>query len=141
MENAKREIGELIRFIIVGFINTLVGSGVMFLAFNLFRLDYWVSSALNYVIGSICSYLLNKYFTFKSNRRSAKEIFSFIVNILICYIVAYGLARPLSRAVFSSLAQNIQDNIALFTGMVVFTGLNYIGQKFFVFRKEVKDEE
>lgn len=141
MANAKREIGEMLRFIIVGVINTLIGSGVMFIAFNLFRLDYWLSSALNYVIGSICSYFLNKYFTFKSNRKSAKEILIFIVNILICYLVAYGLARPLSRAVFSSLEQNIQDNIALLTGMVVFTGLNYIGQKFFVFRKELKDEE
>ncbi len=141
MKDAKKEIGEMLRFIIVGLINTLVGSGVMFIAFNLFNLSYWVSSALNYVIGSICSYLLNKYFTFKSNSKSAREILVFIVNILICYLVAYGLARPISRLIFSGLEQNIQDNIALLAGMVVFTGLNYIGQKFFVFKKEADDEE
>ncbi len=141
MKDAKKEIGEMLRFIIVGLINTLVGSGVMFIAFNLFNLSYWVSSALNYVIGSICSYLLNKYFTFKSNSKSAREILVFIVNILICYLVAYGLARPISRLIFSGFEQNIQDNIALLAGMVVFTGLNYIGQKFFVFKKEADDEE
>lgn len=141
MQSAKKEIGEMFRFIIVGVINTLVGSGVMFIAFNLFSMSYWASSALNYVIGSICSFFLNKYFTFKSNKKSGKEIVVFVINILICYLVSYGLARPLARLVFSSFKENIQDNIALLTGMVVFTGLNYIGQKFFVFKKEEGNEE
>lgn len=37
----------------VGVINTLVGTGVMFAAYNLLHLSYWVSSASNYVVGSI----------------------------------------------------------------------------------------
>ena len=42
-----------IKFLIVGVINTLVGTTVMFVAYNLIHLSYWVSSAANYVIGSI----------------------------------------------------------------------------------------
>ena len=53
------------KFILVGIINTLVGTTVMFVAYNLCHLNYWVSSASNYVVGSIVSYFLNKYFTFK----------------------------------------------------------------------------
>ena len=34
----------------VGVINTLVGTGVMFAAYNLLHLSYWVSSASNYVV-------------------------------------------------------------------------------------------
>ena len=52
------------KFILVGIINTLVGTTVMFVAYNLCHLNYWVSSASNYVVGSIVSYFLNKYFTF-----------------------------------------------------------------------------
>ena len=53
-----------IKFILVGIVNTLVGTGVMFLMYNLLHASYWISSASNYIIGSIVSYVLNKYFTF-----------------------------------------------------------------------------
>ena len=52
---------------LVGVANTLFGTAVMFLFYNLFHFDYWVSSAANYVFGSILSYILNRFFTFKKN--------------------------------------------------------------------------
>lgn len=36
------------RFIIVGVINTIVGTGIMFVCYNVFHLSYWISSAANY---------------------------------------------------------------------------------------------
>ena len=33
------------KFVLVGIVNTLVGTGVMFAAYNLLHLSYWVSSA------------------------------------------------------------------------------------------------
>lgn len=83
------------KFVFVGVINTLVGTSVMFVAYNLLNLSYWVSSASNYIIGSIVSYFLNKYFTFQNRERSWEQIIKFIINITICYIIAYGLAKPL----------------------------------------------
>ena len=53
------------KFILVGAANTVVGAGIMFLFYNVFHLSYWISSAANYVVGSILSYFLNKYFTFR----------------------------------------------------------------------------
>lgn len=44
-----------IKFLIVGVINTLVGTGVMFVLYNFFSVSYWISSAANYVVGSIVS--------------------------------------------------------------------------------------
>ena len=135
----KSAIGEMARFILVGVINTLVGSSIMFIAFNLLHINYWISSALNYIIGSICSFFLNKFFTFKSSKYKKQEIIYFVINILVCYFIAYGIARPLSRAVFLSQSKTMQDNMALLAGMVAFTGLNYFGQKFFVFKKETRN--
>ena len=59
-----------LKFVLVGVVNTVVGTAVMFLAYNLLHLSYWVSSAANYIVGSICSYFLNKYFTFQNKSKS-----------------------------------------------------------------------
>lgn len=39
------------KFVLVGIINTLVGTTVMFVAYNFLHFSYWVSSASNYVGG------------------------------------------------------------------------------------------
>ncbi len=94
-----------IKFILVGIVNTLVGTGVMFLMYNLLHASYWISSASNYIIGSIVSYVLNKYFTFQNNEKSFAMIIKFVINISICYLAAYGVAKPLVRMVLSGASK------------------------------------
>ena len=55
-----------LKFIIAGIINTIAGAGVMFALYNLFHCSYWVSSIMNYVVGSVVSFFLNKYWTLKA---------------------------------------------------------------------------
>ena len=55
---------KLLKFILVGVVNTLVGMAIMFGLYNLAHCSYWVSSAANYILTSILSFFLNKYFTF-----------------------------------------------------------------------------
>ena len=55
----------VLKFLLVGVVNTLIGTGTMFLLYNLAHCSYWVSSAANYVVGGIVSFFLNKYFTFR----------------------------------------------------------------------------
>ena len=126
--------GSLVRFIIVGIINTLVGAGVMFFMYNIAGAGYWVSSALNYIVGSIVSYFLNKYFTFRQKRKSLRIVISFILNICVCYLLAYGVARPLVGMMLSGSPAAVTDNLSMLLGMAVFVGLNYLGQRFVVFR-------
>ena len=57
---------KLLRFIIVGLINTAVGTAIMFGLYNLAGASYWASSAANYILTSILSFFLNKYFTFRN---------------------------------------------------------------------------
>ena len=131
---SRDKLSEPVKFLLVGVINTIVGYGVMFGAYNLLHLDYWVSSAANYIIGSICSFLLNKYFTFQARKFSVAELVRFIVCILVCYLVGYGIARPVVRFIFQAASPRVQDNLAMLGGSGVFTVLNFFGQKFFVFR-------
>lgn len=125
----------MLKFIIVGCINTVFGTAIMFLAYNWLHLSYWVSSGANYFFGSILSYFLNKYFTFDSKEKSWAEVGRFVVNILACYLLAYGLAKPLVGYLLSDFAINIRENVAMLVGMGLFVVLNYLGQRFFAFKK------
>ena len=124
-----------LKFILVGVINTLVGTTVMFLCYNAFHCSYWFSSAMNYIIGSVVSFFLNKHFTFQNKEHSWKVVIRFAVNIAICYFIAYGVAKPLVAYLLSGQTVTIQENGAMLVGMVLFVLLNYCGQRFFAFRE------
>lgn len=127
---------KLLKFIIVGCINTLVGTSIMFGLYNLAACSYWVSSVTNYVLTSILSYFLNKYFTFQNKERSWKQVFRFAINIAVCYVLAYGIAKPAVMFLLTGAGQKIQENVAMLVGMCLFTGFNYLGQRFFTFKEK-----
>ena len=130
------------RFIVVGVINTLVGYGVMFCLYNLAGLHrwgdtgYWISSAANYVVGSIVSFFLNKHFTFRNQEKGAGVVLRFVVNISVCYLLAYGLAKPAVSWALGGmgLSEQLQGNLTMLFGSGLFVLLNYFGQRFFAFR-------
>lgn len=126
---------KLIKFLLVGVINTLVGASVMFILYNAVHCSYWFSSAMNYVVGGIVSYFLNKFFTFQNKEKSFKQIIIFILNLLVCYLVAYVLAKIIICQIFASYSVSVQENIAMVVGMILYTGLNYIGQRILVFKE------
>ena len=123
-----------IRFLVVGVINTLIGTSIMFIAYNIFEYSYWVSSFLNYFIGSLVSFFLNKFYTFKKTEKSLKEVVLFILNIGICYFLAYFVAQKAIAFVLSAQSDVMIDNVAMIVGMCLFVVLNYIGQRLIVFK-------
>lgn len=124
-----------IKFLIVGLINTIVGTGIMFILYNVFSVNYWISSASNYVVGSLVSYFLNKYFTFQNKEKSWKQIGLFVLNITVCYLLAYGLAKPMVSFILRGFSEKIQGNMSMLAGMCLFVVLNYLGQRILVFKK------
>ncbi|MDR2701747.1 MAG: GtrA family protein [Spirochaetaceae bacterium] len=132
---------QFFRFLIVGVINTLTGSAIMFILYNAAHLSYWFSSACNYVITSIVSFFLNKYFTFAVKEWSLLMVAAFAANIVCCYCFAYGIAKPVMQYALQSQSIKIQENGALFAGMCLFTGLNYAGQRFIVFNSQKGEEK
>lgn len=124
----------MIKFLLVGVANTLIGSGVMFLLYNLAHCSYWLSSAANYVVGSVVSFFLNKYFTFERKQWQWNQVWRFVVSVAVCYVLAYGLAKPLTMQLLSGQTVAVQENVAMVVGMVLYTVLNYVGQRFFAFK-------
>lgn len=130
------------KFILVGIINTIVGMGLQFVIFNLFHLNEWVSSIIGYVVGSIVSYFLNKFFTFKNQEKGIKPVLKFALNIAVCYTISYAIAIPLIKwmslsngwAMFGMDAETFAGNLSMVVGSCLFVATNYIGQRYFAFK-------
>ena len=131
------------RFLLVGVANTLVGFGVMFGLYNLAGLHawgdtgYWISSAGNYVAGSIVSFFFDKHFTFRNREKGGKVVLRFVLNISVCYLLAYGLAKPAVRWALGGMGldEQLQGNLTMLAGSGMFVVLNYFGQRFFAFKQ------
>jgi len=127
-----------VTFLVVGVVNTLFGTAIMLVLYNVFGCSYWVSSFCDYFFGSILSYFLNKRFTFHYQGTDWRSIAKFAANIVVCYLIAYSLALPLTRHALESLhlSKAVVENVAMLVGTGLFMVINYLGQKFFAFRRQ-----
>lgn len=135
---------KLLKFILVGIINTIVGMGLQFVFFNAFGWNKDVSSLIGNIVGSVVSYFLNKYFTFKNTEKGWKPVFRFALNIAVCYVIAYLVLGNLAYLVCTSnhlsmfgwSEAKFAGNIQLAVGACSFVACNYLGQRFFAFREK-----
>lgn len=121
------------RFILVGMLNTVIGTSIMFIAYNVFHLDYWIASALNYSLASLMSYHLHKRITFKIHQAGVMVFIRFNIWIAICYLISFHLAKSMIKFLFMAQTETIQVNSAFVVGTGLFILLNYLGQKYWVF--------
>ena len=127
---------QVVSFGIIGVINTLMGFLLIELFYNVFQWNYWISSMTSYTIGSIYSFFANKKLTFKIRGNTRKTGVRFLINTVICYGIAYGIAKPLVRVTLADMSQKAIENVALIVGMGFFIVLNFFGQKFYVFSEQ-----
>lgn len=136
-------IMEVIHFGMVGVINTLMGWGIMAVLYNLIHMNYWLSSGISYFIGSVFSYHANAKLTFKVENRDKWLPWRFALNIIVCYLISFSVAKPLVARLIdlsglasgAALSRKLFENIAMVFGMCIFIVMNFFGQKLFVFRK------
>ena len=129
-------IMEVMHFGIVGVMNTLIGWVIMFGLYNLAHFNYWLASGISYFVGSVYSYFMNSKLTFKVENKDKGLPWRFALNIVVCYGVAFGIAKPAVRFLLSSQSVTVVENVAMILGMGIFIVMNFFGQKLFVFRKK-----
>jgi putative flippase GtrA len=122
-----------IRFVFVGGINTAVGFGfnVLFLALGM-RVE--VAQTLATVLGVINSYFWNKYFTFKSPKKSFAEIVRFVSVYLVSYLASLGIN------VLLYYHFGVNKYLSAFLCIFVTTLVSYFGHNFFSFKQAKKSE-
>lgn len=130
---------ELIKFLMVGVLNTIIGASVMFVAYNFLGLNYWISTSLNYIVAGTFSFFANKKFTFKSEGKTFQKIILFIITLIFCYFVAFYLSKKITFFIDIS-NKKLKENISMLLGMVIYTVLNFILQKKIVFREGGNNE-
>jgi len=116
---------ELKRFLVAGL--SAVGTDLAMYYVLLNFLTPGLSKAISFLLGTIVAYVINKYWTFEKHDKSLKEMMLFAV----LYACTLGLN------VFTNNLVLDQTGVVFFAFLVatgVSTVLNFIGQKFWVFK-------
>lgn len=118
---------QLVRFLIVGGINTLVGYG-FFVALLYIGVSYLPSYWLSMIIGVIVSYVLNKFYTF--NKRS----FSFLE--LARFLSVYAVSFAIGTVLLFLFVDIVGIGTYMAGGINLFftTLISWFGHKYFSFR-------
>ncbi|MGG0719414.1 GtrA family protein [Robertmurraya massiliosenegalensis] len=126
-----------VRFLLVGCVNTVVGLSTSFVLLKGFGFNYWLATFFGIGVGAICSFVLNRTFTFQSNAALKKAGVRFIIVVLSCYWVSYSLSAIIA-GFFSFNGPFTIKEVAVFIGAVFYTVTNYFGQKYMVFTSSSK---
>ena len=133
MEHEKAaKLVELACFCVVGGINTAVDTGIYLLIFHFIinqtkELDF-VAYIPGYIAGIICSFVLNKIFTFRDKGNTKTQWFPFLIVNAISLLVGLGCKELLILA-------NIIGGWGKIITIPVTLAINYLGSKIFVFKK------
>ncbi|MDO4559310.1 MAG: GtrA family protein [bacterium] len=118
-----------IRFLIVGGINTAVGYGT-FAVLVFCGTHYIAAHVAATVAGTSCSYVLNKYFTFRQYKKSFTEACRFVLVYAVSFfagvIVLYSMVSKMSLNPYAAGVINLA-----FTTMI-----SWFGHRYFSFRSQ-----
>lgn len=127
----ERDLGPLLRFLLVGSLTVLV-DGVAYVLLTVAGVPTDLGKALSFLLGAVFAYFANWRFTF-GNRRSRYSELLFVV----VYALALGLNVLANAGVRAVLGT---DTVAAAVAFLVATGLsavwNFAGMSLFVFQRE-----
>lgn len=130
-----RELFVLLKYGLVGVVNTGISAGIFFL-FNRLGFKYMAYTIIGYAVGIISSFLLNRRYTFKKENENATRqiILFFTINIALLALVQL-LQYVLIDILF------VKEWIGVAIGMVFYSGTGFILNRNIVFKYKDKQEE
>lgn len=145
---------QFVRYTAVGFGRWLLGTAIMFLLYNCCGCGYWFSSFCNeFLTNFVLGYFLGYLIVFPDQRFQWKAMLEFGLLVVTVYLIAYSLAplvvKPAETVIADWVSARfgirygrlLRGNITLCVGMVLHMGLNYLGQRFFVFARRNRKAE
>lgn len=132
MKHIKQTVMQLLKFNVVGIVNTGVDFLVYTLLTEVLHVVYLPAKTVSYVCGVVNSYVLNSNWTFKKEtKRSKREMVLFLLVNLVS-LGASLLIMYICRSMFLIESDFLCNLIATPISMVV----NFTGNKLFVFRQQ-----
>lgn len=119
---------EIIRYIISGIINTVVGYGVFICLVYLLDVNPFYANAIGYIIALCIAFILNKYFVFNVKNTQIKHFLMFIIAFIVAFFI-----NVIVLSLFLNVL-NLYPAIAQIFAMISYTVSFYIFNKFIVFK-------
>ena len=91
-------------------------------------MEHGLSKRVSFILGSIWAFLANKHYTFRSSVPARKEIIPFSLLYLSTYL-ANGWVHDMTWDISDI------DWLSFLTATATSTIINFLGQKFIVFRR------
>ncbi|MBQ6080384.1 MAG: GtrA family protein [Muribaculaceae bacterium] len=143
---AKQTGIQLLKYGVIGVLNTLITLVTFYLLNTKLGLSYGVSNVAGYVLGVINSFLWNRNWVFKTKKNFRRELVLFVGGFLIClalqlcvsWILLEGLGwknLPDDIIPFFPM-QKAGQNIVMVLAMVAYTLANYAYNRFVTFRAD-----
>ena len=129
----KLEYIRIVKFTLVGALNTAVDWIAFTLAASVLKIPAVPSQAISYLVGAVNSFFWNKYFTFQANNRIT---LAECTQFLAVTVAAIGVSSGLVYLLNSLWGWNMY--LAKIPATVVSLAVNFIGNRFFVFRKQAE---
>jgi putative flippase GtrA len=117
---------QLVKFILAGILNTIVGYGAFFLLLYFF--DYMAALVGAYAVGIANGFVWNKYWTFRSDKSKTVEF--------IKYNSVYVLSFIINAAALSVMVDrlSVDPKAGQLILLPVTTLVSYLGHKYWSFR-------
>ncbi len=126
----KKTFWQLIRFGIVGVMNTLITLIIIYILQEIYHADYKIANVAGYIAGVINSFFWSKLWVFKKlNSNFIHEVVLFLISFGVCYGIQF-----ITLLILVEWLQT-PDMWAQLLGMVVYTLCNFTLNKFVTFKK------
>ena|SRR3989344_602119 len=128
------------KFGVIGVLNTLIDWGVLSLLLaSLGGSLYAVYKGISFIVANINSYYWNKYWTFSGgvNQKTRGEFIQFFIVSAVGFFINVGIATYVFKSVspVGGLNFNQWGILGAAIGSVAGLAWNFLGYKFFVFKK------
>ncbi|WDI30423.1 GtrA family protein [Hyphococcus flavus] len=120
---------QLVRYCLVGVINTFVGLSIIYVAMGVFLLAPALSNMIGFAVGILVSYTLNRRWTFSSNAPLSRSMTIFGLVCLTGYIL------NLSAVLTAIHIGGVNPYLAQLFGISVYTVSVFLGSRQLAFRR------
>ena len=121
-------MSQLIRFILVGAFNTVLGYGIIFFFMYIINLSPEFSNVIGYMATLIASYFLHRRYTFRVEQKKNIMFFYFLIVFMISYCANLAILVILVRAM------GIHAGISQFVAGAAYVCTSYLLNKYYAFR-------
>ena len=119
---------EIYKFIIIGIIAVSIDAFVYYLLGNFEFFSYEISKRISFICGAVFAFYFNRSYVFQSKHKNISQILGFSILYLISFLCnAFSHDFVLNKLAIPA--------VAFIFATAVSTIINYLGQKFIIFKK------